>query len=167
MGQHIILAKYSLKHDLSSFFLTFLVKKLLVILRHTFSVNTWKLNLIQNKPYICICYETTFINCYRFTWSGARLKEGFNNSSSRSLISSSYPNFRRTVHVVSKRPRSINKAWRKRKPVNVSPLPFTPSGIFSDTTFFTPTTSAGCKGALKHLTCSTNIRPLKIYLTSI
>ncbi len=55
-------------------------------------------------------------------------------------------------HVVSKRPRSMNKAWRKRNPVNVSPFSLTPSAIFSDTTFFTPTTSDGCKGALKHLT---------------
>jgi hypothetical protein len=49
----------------------------------------------------------------------------------------------------------MNKAWRKRNPVKVSPFSFTPSDIFSDTTFFTPTISEGCKGALKHLTWPT------------
>jgi hypothetical protein len=73
--------------------------------------------------------------------------------SSASLISLLYPNFLRTVHVVSRRPFSMNSAWRKRKPVKVSPRSLTPSGNFSETTLLTPTISEGCNGALKHLTC--------------
>lgn len=76
--------------------------------------------------------------------------------SSLSLISLSYPNFLKTVHVVSKRPFSIKRACRKRNPVNVSPCSFTPSGIFSCTTIFTPVISDGWRGALKHLTWKDN-----------
>ena len=86
------------------------------------------------------------------TWSGDLLKDGVCSISSFSLTSSSYPNLRRTVHVVSSRPRSIKSAWRDKNPVNVKPRSFTPSGSFSDTTFFTPATSDGCRGALKHFT---------------
>ena len=76
--------------------------------------------------------------------------------SSLSFISSLEPNFLKTVQIVSRRPFSIKRAWRKRKPVSVSPKSLTPSGTFSWTTFLTPTISAGCKGALKHLTCTLN-----------
>lgn len=93
------------------------------------------------------------------TWSGAFL-DGTGRFSLRSSRSSLYPNLRKTVHVVSRRPFSINSAWRKRNPVRVSPKSLTPSGTFSWTTLLTPTISAGCRGALKHLTCHENRKDL-------
>lgn len=92
---------------------------------------------------------------HRYTWSGARLNEA-GIRSSLILMSLSYPNFLRTVQVVSRRPFSIKSVWRKINPVKVRPRSFTPECIFSFTTFLTPTISEGCNGALKHLTYMQN-----------
>ena len=85
------------------------------------------------------------------TWSGA-FPDGKGRLSFLSSRSSLYPNSRKTVHVVSRRPFSINKAWRYRNPFRVRPRRLTPSGIFSRTTLLTSTISEGWRGALKHLT---------------
>lgn len=86
------------------------------------------------------------------TWSGYCFV-GTGRISSLSFKSSSYPNFLNTAQVVSRRPFSIKRAWRKRNPSRVRPRSLTPPLTLSCTTLLTPTISAGCNGALKHLTC--------------
>lgn len=64
--------------------------------------------------------------------------------------SSAYPNFLRTVQVVSSLPRWINIVWRYKNPSSVSPSSRTPPSSCWRTISFMPSSSWSWRGASKH-----------------
>lgn len=85
-------------------------------------------------------------------WSGAPPVGHPANAAPESAKSSPYPYVRSTAHVVSRRPRSMKRACRKRKPGSARPAGVTPAGTRSATTCLTPANSSADSGAAKQRT---------------